>query len=961
MGVRFAIALGAWIALAWTSACHEDSCLRGACGTPCADVAFACAATPPDLFVGRVADAPAGLRLARASGATGDTLISNGVVSATISALDAQFDLAPTGGNIIDFGPVGGADDINLVYQLSGILPDDAFAYRVMEIVDEPGRVGVTLRGTLDGRPEVPVVTHVELRPCDRGLRVRSELFNGSPDAQTFVLADATHWGKRRQVPFVPARGQGYAQPELDLLELTALWKPYDAVADAAPSVDGPGYASVACVRDQIAGVNDIEISALGTPMTIVEPGDTLVFERMLLTGGSGQGPAPALDAALAARAQQFASAPRTVSGRVVAAGEPLGGDVRRASIIVRAGDVPATAVVPGLDGRFTADVGVAGPITLEVWSFGVLANAFDAAGDGDLDVGDIAIARPGTVVLSATLDGVPAHALVAFHPADAATRERASGSFHGRLDACAPWLGPPNGASPACNRVLVGPAGTTLEVPAGTYELFATAGPERTLARATVTVVAGEETDVPAFALQSLAVAPPGWLGADLHVHGRASFDSMLPDEDRVLSFAATGISVIAATDHDVIGDYTSTVNALGLGDRIAVMGGLEATQLIPWLDIPDATLPRVIGHFNFWPLRRIPGAARAGAPSDEYLQPGELFDIMEPLVGPHGVAQLNHPWDEPQSGRDLGYLRAIDFDPRLPVDDRASNNWMLLDRPGGPDRHRNADWSAIEIINGADQVEQQKARVLWLSLLAQGFVAPGTGNSDSHGLSDAQLGWARNWVDAGTTVIGFDADAFDDAVRAGKLVAGNGVVVTVEIGTDSARRGLGLAPYTVKPGDQLYITVRAAPWVPVDEVRVVTSQGTRVIASGDALVRPADPFGTAGVVRYEARVPVADLVTGDDFLIVEAGLPFPIAGDLDDDGVPDTSDNNGDGMVDQRDVEPDEDAGPFAAAPDPTDPGDPRYWVTRVVPGAWPIGFANPLILDLDGNGWTPPGVAR
>ena len=54
-----------------------------------------------------------------------------------------------------------------------------------------------------------------------------------------------------------------------------------------------------------------------------------------------------------------------------------------------------------------------------------------------------------------------------------------------------------------------------------------------------------------------------------------------------------------------------------------------------------------------------------------------------------------------------------------------------------------------------------------------------------------------------------------------------------------------------------------------------------------------------------------------------------------------------------------PDEDAGPFAAVPDPTDPADPRFLVTRVVPGAWPIGFTNPLILDLDGNGWTPPGV--
>ncbi len=948
---RFAIVAGVCVL---ASACREDSCLRGVCNQPCADIAFEC--TPTEgLYVGSVANAPAALRLSRSSGADNDTLISNGIVTATIDALDARYDLAPTGGNIIDFGPAGGADDINIIYQLSGILPDDAFAYRAMEIVDTPDRVAITLRGTLDGRPEVPVVTHIELRPCDPGLRVRSEMFNGSPDPQTFVLADASHWGKRRQVPFVPKSGQGYAQPELDLLELTALWKPYDAVADAAPSIDGPAYASLACDREQIEGVNDLEISALGTPMTIVEPGDTLTFERMLFASGEGQGPAPALSDAYAARKKQFGSIARRVSGRVVADGAGFGGDVRRASIVIRAGDVPASAVVPSADGTFEAIVNSDGPLTYEVWSFGVLVNAFDSASD---DVGDIDIPAPATIRLRVTVDGAPAHALVAFHPADEATRTRVAGSFHGRLDACAPWLGSPNGASPACNRVLVAPSGSEIEVPAGNYDVFATAGPERTLGRATVMLAADAPQILEAdFALVTLPVAPAGWLSADLHVHGRASFDSMLPDDDRVRSFVAAGVQVIAATDHDVIGDYAQTVSELGLADRIAVMGGLEATQLIPWMDIPDASLPRVIGHFNFWPLRRLPGSPRGGAPSDEYLQPGELYDLMEPLIGPHGVAQLNHPWDEPFSGRDLGYLRAIDYDPRLPIDDRTSNNWMLLDRPGGPDRHRNADWHTIEIINGADQVELQKARILWHSLLAQGFVSPGTGNSDSHSLSDAQLGWARNWVDAGTSVAGFDADAFNTAVKAGKLVAGNGIFISVEIGTATQKRGLGLEPYAVKPGDQLFITVRAAPWIPVEEVRVVTSQGTRVVATG--LAAPTDPFGASGVVRYEGSIAIADLVTRDDFVIVEAGLPYPDAADFDDDGVPDTSDNNGDGVVDRRDIDPDDDAGPFNATPDPTDRDDPRYWVTRVVPFAWPIAFANPLILDVDGNGWTPPGL--
>jgi hypothetical protein len=93
----------------------------------------------------------------------------------------------------------------------------------------------------------------------------------------------------------------------------------------------------------------------------------------------------------------------------------------------------------------------------------------------------------------------------------------------------------------------------------------------------------------------------------------------------------------------------------------------------------------------------------------------------------------------------------------------------------------------------------------------------------------------------------------------------------------------------------------------------------------------------------------------------VVEAGLPYPLAADLNDDGVLDTTDNNGDGIVDMLDVEPDEDTGPLAMPADPTDPANHRFAITRVVPGAWPEGFANPLLIDVDGDGWAPPGVGK
>ncbi len=133
------------VATAALAACHEDSCLEGTCPRPCAALAFTCAAQP--LYAGPVANAPASYRLARGAGAGADTLISNGIVTAVIADPAGQLDLAPTGGTLIDLGPAGGLDDVTLVYQLAGILPDDAFAYRTLDVQTRADRVTVTVRG----------------------------------------------------------------------------------------------------------------------------------------------------------------------------------------------------------------------------------------------------------------------------------------------------------------------------------------------------------------------------------------------------------------------------------------------------------------------------------------------------------------------------------------------------------------------------------------------------------------------------------------------------------------------------------------------------------------------------------------------------------------------------------------------------------------------------------------------
>ena len=974
--------------------CAEPSCVgsdeRCVLPAPCAGIVFECAAgARPDVAVLGAGDPfPGGLD---ALASEGDVVLSNGLVTAVIDALDHPHYVAPTGGNLLDLASSAGDDDsLTHVFQAVGLLPGDSFSYETMSLTEGEGFAAVQVFGHLAGFPDVAVATRYEIRPCEPGIRVRTELTHGGTEPRVWAFVDAWYWSGREALPFAPGLERGFEQPGI-VSPVADSWEPFPFMAAGAHTDPAATYFEVACSDSAIYGFHSEQISGMGLPPRVMQPRQSAVFERFI-GAVPGSAVAPAADVALRIREQLFGEPFVELTGRVEVGGgtsDGLGDEVRASIEVVEitddGGRVPWTQVVPASDGTFHARVPADRSYALELSAFGREESTREiTVARAALDVGTLDIAAAGTLELLVRVDGVADHAQVFVRPADDATDERVRTKLHGGFFECAPLLGSSTGGSPACDRALVLDL-TSVRVPPGRYDVFATAGPFATVARESVVLEPGETVRVE-LDVARLDVAPAGTLSSDFHVHGGASFDSTVPDFDRVQAFLAANIDVVAATDHDIVWDYADARAALGADSRMVVMVGLETTGHILFDLTPGNVVPQVIGHWNVWPLTYAASGPYRGAPWDELVEPGALFDRFVDAGWPRdtGIIQLNHPWAAAQFGRDLGFPRAVGVDATLPLprDFDGTGQGLVLRTPDGAS-FGNAEYHTQEVMNGTANEDLLPYRAYWFYLLNQGIVRGGTANSDSHGLVDNVLGTPRTLVYTDQTVRSFDEAAFNADVRAGRMIGTNGPVIEVST-TDAsgAPRTPSIEAFAPDASGMLHIRVSAAPWVPVDEIRVVVNgQVARTLAA--ELSHPSDPFGTDGIVRFDGDVALAELLpsgTTDAWIVVEAGAPLPVAGDLNCDGIPDTGDNDGNGTIDWRDVDRndddvvdasdlegvempdacdrDQELGPLPLTPRP-DRSDPAYVFFAVTPDGYPVSFTNPLLFDRDGGGFDGPGL--
>ena len=394
-----------------------------------------------------------------------------------------------------------------------------------------------------------------------------------------------------------------------------------------------------------------------------------------------------------------------------------------------------------------------------------------------------------------------------------------------------------------------------------GRYQLTAARGLEYDAASLDVELAApGDERRVPPFAL-ARALSLPGSVAADLHVHGEASDDSGMPNAARLRSYLAEGLDVLVATDHDHLGSYQPALAALGARERLLVIQGVEVTSSAP---LPSA--PWTLGHHNAWPIALRPEAPHQGAPESQVASVAELYAALRREHGAR-VVQLNHPL-----GRDPGVDRGAFFthlgsrgepyDPELPLD--AEPNRVLLE-PASDGTTRAVDFDAIEVMNGRDWDQYLRTREVWYSLLRQGLRRTGTGNSDSHGPNEIAA-YPRNYVAVDRAAVFADPARLDAALREGRSFFTTGPLLLRFTANGAASGETASAP---GGRVRVAIAVGAAPFVPVDEVRL--------LLDGRLVGRfPLAADAATGPVRFEREVEVA--LRRDGFLTLEAGAPLEV-----------------------------------------------------------------------------------
>lgn len=393
---------------------------------------------------------------------------------------------------------------------------------------------------------------------------------------------------------------------------------------------------------------------------------------------------------------------------------------------------------------------------------------------------------------------------------------------------------------------------GLEVEVPVGTYLVFASRGPEYTLDQKVVEVLEGKKLEL-VFQIDKV-VNTDGLVSIDPHMHTLFS-DGRVCVEERIKSIVAEGVEVAVATDHNFITDYRPSLKALDLENYLTAIPGNEVTR--------DGLI-----HYNTYPLEVRKNEERNGAISPLAQEVPFLFELSR-RKDPLALLQVNHP----RSGH-LGYF----------------NNYSLDQESAASARiHFDTFFDMLEAMNGPYFFSSNESAIEdWLHLLNRGYYFPVVGSSDSHSIDRTEPGYSRTYVYyEGEKGKNLDWSSVAEALKKGRSFASNGPLVTFLINDTSPPGSL----VTDTDGEvKVSLRVQSAPWVSVDEVRLIVNgerkivfpvhtQGASIMKFSEEIILmlKKDAYIAAEVLGMRSLFPVLQR-RADDGLLERAALPYAL-----------------------------------------------------------------------------------
>lgn len=335
---------------------------------------------------------------------------------------------------------------------------------------------------------------------------------------------------------------------------------------------------------------------------------------------------------------------------------------------------------------------------------------------------------------------------------------------------------------------------GLEVRLPVGTYLIYASRGPEYSMDQKVVEVLKDELQEL-VFRIDRV-LETPNLISIDPHLHTNNS-DGGMGISERIKSIVAEGINVAVASDHNFISDYTPALQKLGLQKYLAVICGNEVTH-------PDNLI-----HYNTYPLKLRVDEERNGAIPPFAEEAPALFEASR-KKDPEAILQVNHP----RAG-DLGYF----------------NNYQLdMEQAAFAREHFSTSFDVLEVMNGPRFYSSNSVAIEdWFHLLNRGYYFPLIGSSDSHSIDRGEPGYSRTYV----FYEGGEGDqlnwtALALSLKKGRAFATNGPLVEFKV-NGKYTSGDTL---TAKDGRiELWMKVQSAPWIAVDEIRVIVNGERKII----------------------------------------------------------------------------------------------------------------------------------